>query len=63
MPKNTHADSKDAAQKRSLNAGQGGAMPGEPGGGPKKKTDRSQMQATREQGQFTGAGRPGLQKK
>ena len=63
MPKNTHADSKDSAQKRSLNAGQDGAAPGQPGGAPKRKADRNQMQPERGQGQFTAAGRPGLQKK
>jgi hypothetical protein len=63
MPKNTRADSKPTSRKRTLNPGQGGALPGEPGGGAKKKSDRNQMQPERGQGQFTGAGRPGLQKK
>jgi hypothetical protein len=63
MPKNVHSDSKSSADKKSLNTGSGGAAPGAPGGAPSKKTDRNQMQETRETGQFTGRGRPPLQKK
>ena len=63
MPKNTHPDSKDSSLKRGLNTRGGGAVPGEPGGSPKKKADRNQMQETRDQGQFTAAGKGGLQKK
>ena len=62
MPKN-NPDSKRSAEKNSLNAGAGGAVPGEPGGAPSKKTDRNQMQETRTAGQFTGRGKPALQKK
>jgi len=63
MTKNTHLNSKDSADKRTLNAGQDGIVPGEPGGSPKKQLDRRQMQETRQQGQFTGRARPGLQKR
>ena len=49
--------------KGSLNARGGGAVPGEPGGSPKKKADRNQMQEGRRQGQHTAAGKGGLQKK
>ena len=55
MPKNTKADSKSSADKRSLNTGTTAAPP--------KKTDRNQMQESRTAGQFTGRGKPALQKK
>ena len=55
MPKNAHADSKRSADKKSLNTG---AAPEQ-----EKKVDRNQMQETRTAGQFTGRGRPPLQKK
>lgn len=55
MPKNANADSKRSADKNSLNTG---AQPK-----PDKKIDRNQTQETRTAGQFTGRGRPPLQKK
>jgi hypothetical protein len=62
MPKNTHADSKPSADKRTLNPAQGGA-PGQSGDTPEHDPGRNQMQPTRDQGQFTAQGKPGLQKK
>ena len=62
MPKNPKPDSKASADKRSLNTGSGGT-PGAAGGGSAKKSDRNQMQESRETGQFTGRGKPALQKK
>ncbi len=67
MPKKVSSDSKRSADKHSLNTGPGGTAPGAPGGAPSKKIDRNidrnQAQETRETGQFTGRGRPPLQKK
>ena len=57
MPKNTHADSKRSADKKSLNAGGGKPSTDD------QKVDRNQVQETRTAGQFTGRGRPALQKK
>ena len=57
MPKNAHRDSKNSADKKSLNAGGGKPSADD------KKVDRNQVQETRTAGQFTGRGRPALQKK
>ena len=58
MPKNTRPDSKNAADKKSLNTGGGATPPAND-----KKVDRNQVQETRTAGQFTGRGKPALQKK
>ena len=57
MPKNTHPDSKSSADKKSLNAGGGKPSADD------KKVDRNQVQESRTTGQFTGRGKPALQKK
>ena len=57
MPRKTSTDSKSSADKKTLNAGTSG-RPANP-----KGTDRNQMQEDRSAGQFTGRGRPALQKK
>ena len=57
MPKKTSADSKSSADKKTLNAGTSG-RPTNP-----KGTERNQRQEDLSAGQFTGRGRPALQKK
>ena len=57
MPKNRTKDTKDSAEKRSLNQGHGGQQPA-----PSRGVQDEQPQPRRV-GQFTQAGSQGLQKK